>query len=150
MRVCTKCKVEYPRTSAYFPIEKARVDGLGSWCRKCCRIISHSYQKTKKGRASTTKAKKKYKKTQGGKEKAVSDNMKRLYGINLEQYAELLERQGNCCAICGKPEFGQRLAIDHCHSTGIVRGLLCIHCNLSLGVYENRKNEFEEYLKRGI
>jgi hypothetical protein len=56
------------------------------------------------------------------------------YGITPEDYAELLEKQNYVCAICSRPPGKRfRLSIDHDHDTGIVRGLLCNTCNLSLG-----------------
>lgn len=63
--------------------------------------------------------------------KARAANLKRIYGITLNQYAELLERQEGGCALCTKrpSEEGQSLAIDHDHSTGEIRGLLCRYCN---------------------
>ena len=57
--------------------------------------------------------------------------LKRRYGITPEQYDKMLERQGGGCAVCGKaPKPGaRRLAVDHDHSTKVVRGLLCFTCN---------------------
>src|SRR6185312_3236559 len=55
------------------------------------------------------------------------------YGISLEQYEEMLARQGGGCAVCGTQPGKQRLDVDHCHETGVVRGLLCRACNVSLG-----------------
>lgn len=48
---------------------------------------------------------------------------------------QLTIRQDGCCAICGQPEkdLKRRLAIDHCHATGHIRGLLCNRCNWFLG-----------------
>lgn len=59
----------------------------------------------------------------------------RAYGITPEHYQQMLEEQGNCCAICEK-ENGRAMVIDHCHITGKIRGLLCDGCNLSLGHLE--------------
>jgi hypothetical protein len=63
--------------------------------------------------------------------------IRRKYGITLEQYYELLKIQNNGCAICGRAEEpdGRRLAIDHCHSSGDVRGVLCNNCNNGLGSF---------------
>ena len=49
---------------------------------------------------------------------------------------QLFIAQDGCCKICGQPEKGlkHRLAIDHCHITGHIRGLLCHRCNLLLGL----------------
>lgn len=48
-------------------------------------------------------------------------------------YQRLLIEQGGTCAICGTPPAAKRLAIDHCHDTGEIRGLLCAGCNLAIG-----------------
>ena len=57
------------------------------------------------------------------------------YGITLDQYQMMLESQKDVCAICKNPEtiFQGNLAVDHCHATGKVRGLLCSKCNTTLG-----------------
>ena len=55
----------------------------------------------------------------------------RVYGISLEDYDVMFERQGGACAICKRT--GVTLCVDHCHLTGEVRGLLCIRCNSAIG-----------------
>jgi hypothetical protein len=61
------------------------------------------------------------------------------FGISLEEYHEMLAAQGGKCAICGNGNDGTRhgklkaLAVDHCHKTGKVRGLLCESCNQGIG-----------------
>lgn len=67
-------------------------------------------------------------------------------------YALLLEKQNGCCAICSKSEKdnGQRLAIDHNHSTHQVRALLCRNCNTGLGAFkddETLMSKAIEYLR---
>ena len=57
------------------------------------------------------------------------------YGLSLQDYRAMLERQGNICGICKTP--GKPLCVDHCHATGKVRGLLCRDCNLGLGNYKD-------------
>ncbi len=62
--------------------------------------------------------------------------LKNTYGITIEQYDEMLAAQGGVCAICGNAEADARLYklhVDHCHSTGKVRGLLCGACNRGIG-----------------
>lgn len=60
----------------------------------------------------------------------------RIYGISLEDYKSLFSAQGHRCALCRKHESefkrGYKLAVDHCHETGKIRGLLCYHCNSTL------------------
>lgn len=61
-------------------------------------------------------------------------HLKKRFGITIEQYEEMLQRQQNTCAICKQPsKNARRLDIDHCHKTGQVRGLLCNDCNTGLG-----------------
>jgi hypothetical protein len=58
--------------------------------------------------------------------------LKRRYGISPADYEALLANQGRVCAICRRPSKRQ-LCVDHCHSTGKIRGLLCRWCNIALG-----------------
>jgi hypothetical protein len=61
------------------------------------------------------------------------------YGITLEDYNQMFADQNGCCAICGvhQVEVKTRLAVDHCHETGVVRGLLCKRCNMGLGYFDD-------------
>lgn len=88
-------------------------------------------------------------------EKAVQ--LKYRFNLTVEQYEELKSRCNNLCEICGKPETLMRkrrsglnepaaLAVDHCHATGAVRGLLCQRCNSGLGLF----NEDVDALHRAI
>lgn len=64
-------------------------------------------------------------------------SLKKLYGLTPEQWASMFESQGSCCAICGTNESKRGTktswAVDHCHRTGAVRGILCHQCNAMLG-----------------
>jgi hypothetical protein len=58
----------------------------------------------------------------------------RVYGLSLAAYDALMDAQGHGCAICGDAcPSGRRLAVDHDHQTGRVRGLLCVRCNTLIG-----------------
>lgn len=62
-------------------------------------------------------------------------NLRRAYGISLEEYEEMLENQGGRCAICGAfPPPDKLLDVDHDHNSNTVRGLLCSQCNTALGL----------------
>ncbi len=50
----------------------------------------------------------------------------------IPNYERLLAHQGGVCAVCKRPPEGQNLAVDHCHTTGKIRGLLCKPCNSNL------------------
>lgn len=55
------------------------------------------------------------------------------------EYAELLLKQGGACAVCLRAK-DYDLYVDHCHSSGVVRGLLCATCNSMLGNLEDSKD----------
>ena len=65
-------------------------------------------------------------------------HLKRKYGITIDEYNEMAANQNHVCAICLKPELMRcQLSVDHCHSTGRIRGLLCFKCNTSINIIEN-------------
>lgn len=70
---------------------------------------------------------------------ALNASLRRSYGLTVDQWEAMVVAQGGKCAICGHTPNGDRgkkdsrLHVDHCHTTGKVRGLLCHQCNLLLG-----------------
>lgn len=75
--------------------------------------------------------------TTNGRDKAADLRLQREYGITLEEYNKVLKYQGNACGICKKEHVPgrPRLAVDHCHLSGELRGLCCWSCNRKLGVF---------------
>ncbi len=67
------------------------------------------------------------------REKARARQLKRLYGITLDTYNQMLDAQAGRCAICGSTLSSRSLDVDHDHDTGKVRGLLCQSCNHGIG-----------------
>ena len=77
------------------------------------------------------------------KDRIRHNRLKRTYGITGGQYAEMLATQGFACKICGCQETHRtkdgelkELAVDHCHKTNVVRGLLCQNCNVAIGKFK--------------
>lgn len=67
-------------------------------------------------------------------------NLMYSYGITPEVYDQMLAAQGGVCAVCGQQcSRRARLAVDHDHGTGAVRGLLCNNCNRSLGLLRDSR-----------
>ena len=62
---------------------------------------------------------------------------KRLYGITLLDYQDMLVNQHGVCAICGGRPDLRLLHVDHCHATGKVRALLCVNCNTALANFDD-------------
>jgi hypothetical protein len=75
-----------------------------------------------------------------------NSRLKRVFGITQDEYECLLKSQEGVCAICKLGPNGIRLAVDHNHKTGQVRGLLCITCNTGIGMFKDDP----DLLHRGI
>lgn len=68
-----------------------------------------------------------------------AESVLRNYGLTVDQYEQMLIDHENCCAICSAP-FGinpRNVHVDHCHTTGKVRGLLCPDCNRGIGLFRD-------------
>lgn len=79
--------------------------------------------------------------------------LRRVYGITTQAYEEMFKLQRGLCAICSKPpsKSYRSLDVDHDHSTGVVRGLLCRRCNVALSYIEDGLLEARlSYLARFI
>jgi hypothetical protein len=72
--------------------------------------------------------------------------LRQKYGITADDYDVMLEAQGGGCAICGRRPGARPLHVDHCHETGIVRGILCHQCNWYLGTIEASNTVRENFL----
>lgn len=102
------------------------------------------WPKDKEGRSKLSAAgAKKWREDDKDREK--SGYLRNRYGINIGHYNELLKVQEEVCAICGKPERHtnpntgkpRKLAVDHDHASGKIRGLLCTFCNTALGKFKD-------------
>ncbi len=77
-------------------------------------------------------------------------NIRIRYKITKEQYNEIVESQDGKCVLCHE-DIGPKSVIDHCHSSGVVRGILCNNCNALVGFSKESievLNRTIEYLKR--
>ena len=130
MKKCTKCKEKLP--NAAFGKSKREKGGLLCSCRKCG--------------APGRKTSSAWRVSEVGKRAVLKYQLYLKYKLTLEDYDHMLEKQKGVCAVCGKPEtcaahYGgvRRLAVDHDHKTGKVRGLLCALCNQALGCVGDSK-----------
>lgn len=74
-------------------------------------------------------SRRKYDKTHKGREAYRRKRLKKKYGITVAQYDKMFALQDGKCVGCGRPPKTKRLAVEHDHRTGRVRGLACHHCN---------------------
>lgn len=112
MKRCNRCGIEKSVEDFY----RSARNGRQGYCKACDKIRRQSPEIK-----------------QAKKEKAWRNNL-RQYGITEGDYWEMFERQLGLCAICHKPESDIKLAVDHDHETGEVRGLLCKRCNMAIGL----------------
>jgi len=127
---CTICGETKP-IEEFHQRKYIHVDGTFSTrprrdCKECVR--KRSYQNGERLRASAEH-----------REKLWARKIRREFGLTQEEYERMLKVQAGVCILCGKDgvETGRkRLAIDHCHATGLIRGLLCGLCNRQLGWVE--------------
>jgi|GEM_PF-1822130 len=83
------------------------------------------------------------------RERSRRRNIKTCYGITLEQFNQILSAQGGGCLICHSIDGGtrhgrkKRMAVDHCHKTGKIRGILCPRCNLAIGLFREHPGSLQ-------
>ena len=139
---CGKCREWLPVDDFFINIRSST--GLASACKPCDRARKAA---TLAKHPPTIDQVRRYKATYRAKNpekfKESHERQKlRKRGVTLEWYQEQLIAQGGGCKICGRIEDSvdnfsgdaRRLAVDHCHETGAVRGLLCSRCNTALGL----------------
>jgi len=133
---------------------------------KTCKKGLHQYEPVKGSRRgclecrkdrkpndpiAAAKAQKKYKDTNKIVVLARTRNwqLKNNFGIDSKQYEEIMDRQNGCCAICkrSQEELNRRMAVDHNHTTGQIRGLLCSNCNTGIGNLRDNVALLEEAIK---
>ena len=159
MKRCSKCGELKPPSSYYRAGGNSR-DGLRGDCIPCnlaAKAERHrsnpqpARERTRRWRQANLErsvANQQAFVASGGKRIADRKSyLKRKYGMTIEQYDAMLEAQGGGCFICGRPPREDiSLHVDHDHSTGQVRGILCFCCNNALADFK----EDPETLQKAI
>ena len=142
MKLCRDCKEEKDLDS--FIKNKAFSDGVDTICKVCNR------KRVKEWRHLNPEKRKLQAKRESDPNKEYNrrKHLKHTYGITVEEYDELYMSQQGYCAICGihQSQTKTKFHLDHCHTTGKIRGLLCQHCNHLLG----RARDSREILQNAI
>lgn len=176
MKKCSKCKVEKPLDQ--FSKDESRRDNLSPTCKPCIKNYHKEYYLRNRENV-TEKVRKRYEENpnlalERSKRRYETNKQERLeqirqwrgnnkhkirwyglkakYGITKEEYESLIEKQNNVCAICKMENTnGKPLCVDHEHSTGKIRGLLCFSCNTALGLMKEHScllREAATYLEK--
>lgn len=151
---CGRCKQEKDVEEGFAPSYRGKA---GTWCRSCVTAyargesVTVAHDPVTCQRCGRTFVPRQVKRNSAGfcsreckdghrveSGKARDQYLRRKYGISAEDYDRMLAAQGGGCGICGKkPEeqtrYSKYLHVDHDHTTGAVRGLLCDEHNLLLG-----------------
>jgi DNA-binding transcriptional MerR regulator len=138
MKTCTVCREA--KDLVDFPPDKRNNDGRSSLCRTCDGKVKREWQARNPEKVKAGHRRRYQRHHDEIRAQQVDSRLRHRYGITLEEYEEMLERQDGRCAICRRPPpEGKRLHVDHNHETGEVRGLLCSWCNTRLIALENRE-----------
>ena len=144
-KACTVCKQVKPLEDFYN--RKASEDGKAYRCKVCDNAAVRRFRSERPERYGYNQRK---------------ANLLTKYGITLEDFNEMWEAQGGMCEICGvdmesmlkgggAKNVSNTACVDHCHSTGVVRGLLCALCNKALGMFHDIPERLEKaatYLRK--
>ena len=107
MKTCNKCKKDLPDTMFSKRTYSSGNVGLQNKCKDCERNARPKYYKP-------------------------HDKIRRTLNISDEDYTTLMEKSKEGCEVCSRPL--TKVCIDHCHTSGRVRGVLCNNCNTALGL----------------
>lgn len=128
MKRCCRCQES--KAVEEFHARARNTDGLRSECKACTRIQEHAYRNR-------------------NPEKERLRRMWQKYGLTEQDYHAMVHAQDGRCAICQADD--EQLVVDHCHGTGLVRGLLCTPCNSAIGMLRDdpaaiqRAKEYVEF-----
>lgn len=125
MKKCSKCGEIKPLTEFYKAKSQKLREGYHRWCRECARKNARNWSFSERGIAIR-------------KQKQRGRTLRLKYGVTEAWYEAQLKKQNGLCAICKdelRSNSGEPLTVDHCHTTSIIRGLLCRRCNFGLGAF---------------
>lgn len=147
-RICSTCREELPLTFDYFYRSNREKYGFEYRCKNCLRLKKKKYQESEQAKTNRNKRDKNRRQSSHGQEMKQRHRLKYKFNLTLEQYDQMVEQQNGKCAICNQIDIsGKRLAVDHDHQTGKIRGLLCSNCNLLLGRVESTPELFSKMMK---
>ena len=152
-KYCSGCDTDKPLSD--FGIDNSEKDGHRFQCKTCRNAKQREYARKNKDLIRERNRKRKesrkaYYQSERGIESSRRAHLKRKYGITLEEYNELSDKQNHVCWICGSPEMNNSnkvLCVDHNHETNEIRGLLCGLCNTGLGNLRDDISILEKAIK---
>lgn len=122
LKLCSHCKTEKSITDFF---------NYSSSCKPCYRLKKKQWAKNNKELLDA---------------QIRRYNWKKNFGLTESEYYKMAEEHKNVCAICYKSD-DTLLSVDHCHTTGKIRGLLCKKCNLAIGHFEDQIDRLKSAIK---
>lgn len=137
---CGRCTAT--KSILEFPRNRRSADGAGSLCKPCLSDYSKEWwqrdieKNRARGRVNARRHAEKH--PDAGSRRARKAQLKKAYGLTVEDYERMEAEQAGLCWICHRTcPSGRRLAVDHDHTTGRVRRLLCASCNGGIGQFQH-------------
>lgn len=131
MKTCMKCGAQKPRSD--FHKHSLAADGLKTWCKPCALAYTKQWNIDNPAKRAAWVAQRK---ANPALYRAANW---RNQGIDVGQATKALQAHSGFCDLCGAGSPGTKKgwAVDHCHATGNVRGILCFGCNTGLGGFKD-------------
>lgn len=146
-RPCYRREHRKKHIDRYIEVERAYVKRNIEKVRECNKLAAR--KKRAENRDEYRKKQREYYAKNADKRRTQASDwfLRNKYGLTREAYEVMKSAQDGVCAICSRTcKTGRELAVDHCHATGRIRGLLCSKCNRGLGIFEDSR----EFLERAI
>ena len=165
IKTCTKCRKKHPATLQYFYKNGGGKYGVTPRCKPCvnednrashlkrmakepAKIREQANLRSRRSYAKNIEICRAKNREHAAKNRAcpatrAKINMAKRGGgarLTISEFSELFNSQGRSCAICSSKNPGGKAGwnVDHCHKTGMVRFILCVHCNRGLGAFRDR------------
>jgi len=133
MKKCILCEKE--KQDNEFNKDKRYKDGLFCYCKSCQTAKKREHRNQKY-------------------EQYITTDLMRSYGISYEDKLIMIKQQNFKCPICkSEISYDNKAAVDHCHKSGKIRGILCGSCNRGVGLLQDSVEVFEaaiQYLKKHL
>jgi hypothetical protein len=139
-KVCNGCKQDKPLAEFYF--ERRSKHGYHARCKECVASYSRAWRARNAANDPDYERQAWYRSAEYRRQTHLATGwthfLMKQYKLSADDFRSKLDAQGGGCAICGRRdsgEDGRQMHVDHCHKTGVVRGILCAPCNKGLGMF---------------